>query len=210
MLHAAAARILGPACLQASEGESVVGAVVQLWLPILLSAVAIFIVSSLIHMVFKWHNSTYHKLGEEDAVRAAIRASGAQPGMYVLPHCTDMKDMQDPAIVQKMKEGPVGFLTLRPPGPPAMGASLLQWFLFTLAVAAGSAAITVQAVGLGAGGHVGAHMIGLISLMAYAMGGLPEGIWMGRPWKSVALHALDGLIYATVSAIVFMLLWPTS
>ena len=87
---------------------------------------------------------------------------------------------------------------------------MLQWFLFTLAVAAGSAAITVQAVGLGAGGHVGAHMIGLISLMAYAMGGLPEGIWMGRPWKSVALHALDGLIYATVSAIVFMLLWPTS
>lgn len=185
-------------------------AVVQLWLPILLSAVAIFIASSLIHMVFKWHNSTYRKLGNEDAVRAAINAGSPTPGQYVLPHCTDMKEMQDPAMVAKMTEGPVGFLILRPPGPPAMGAALLQWFLFTLFVAAAAAAITVQAVGLGVDGHAGAHMIGLVSFLVYAIGGVPEGIWMGRPWKSVALHALDGLIYAIVSALIFMFLWPGS
>lgn len=183
-------------------------ALLVLWLPILLSAVAIFIVSSLIHMLFKWHESTYRKLDNEDAVRAALTAGTPAAGMYVLPHCTDMKQMQEPEMVAKYTAGPVGFITLRPAGTPSLGVPLLQWFLFTLGVAALSAVIAVQAVGLHSDGQQAGHLIGLISLMVYAVGGLPEGIWFGRPWRSVALHALDGLIYATVTALTFMWLWP--
>jgi hypothetical protein len=39
----------------------------SLWLPILLAAVGVFVVSSLIHMLFKWHNRDYRKLPNEDA-----------------------------------------------------------------------------------------------------------------------------------------------
>ena len=46
----------------------------SLWLPIVLSAVLVFITSSIIHMVLKYHNRDYRKLPNEDAVRAAIRA----------------------------------------------------------------------------------------------------------------------------------------
>ena len=67
--------------------------VLELWLPIVLTAVFIFIASSLIHMVFKWHNSDYKKLSNEDEVAAAIRAGNHAPGQYVLPHCMDMKEM---------------------------------------------------------------------------------------------------------------------
>lgn len=183
-------------------------ALLALWLPILLSAVAIFVVSSLIHMLFKWHESTYRKLGNEEEVRAALNAGAPGPGMYVLPHCTDMKRMQEPEMLARYTEGPVGFVTLRRAGPPSIGVPLMQWFLFTVAVAALSALITVQAIGLHAQGQQAGHMIGLISLMVYAVGGLPEGIWMARPWRSVALHALDGAIYATVTALTFMWLWP--
>lgn len=98
----------------------------QLWLPILVTAVLVFIASSLIHMVFKWHNSEFRKLSNEDDVRAAIRAGSPAPGQYMLPYCPETKDMQSEASQQKFLEGPVGLLTLRKNGPPAMGGALIQ------------------------------------------------------------------------------------
>ena len=52
----------------------------SLWLPILLSAVAVFVASSLIHMLFKWHNRDYRKLPNEDAVRAAAHVQARMLG----------------------------------------------------------------------------------------------------------------------------------
>ena len=68
----------------------------SLWLPILVSAVLIFVVSAIIHMVLKYHNSDYKPLPNEDAVRAAIRAGNPAPAQYVMPYCADMKDMEKP------------------------------------------------------------------------------------------------------------------
>ena len=55
----------------------------QLWLPILLSAVAVFIVSSIVHMVLKWHASDYHGFSNEDEILAAIRKGNPSPGIYM-------------------------------------------------------------------------------------------------------------------------------
>ena len=96
----------------------------QLWIPIVLSAVLVFAASSLIHMVFKWHNPDYRKLANEDEVRAAIRSSSPAPGQYMIPHCIDPKEMQKAEVQQKYKDGPVGFLMLRPAGAPSMGTPL--------------------------------------------------------------------------------------
>jgi hypothetical protein len=189
------------------EGTTM-SALPQLGLPILVSSALIFVASSLIHMLLKWHNSDYRKLSNEDQVRAAIRAVSAEPGLYVLPHCAEMKDMQSPEMTQKFIEGPVGFVTLRRSGPPAIGASLLQWFVFTLIIAAAAAALAVQAFGIDGDRHQAAHLIGMISLLVYAGASVPEGIWMGRTWRSVFKHGVDGAIYATISALTFMWLWP--
>ena len=70
----------------------------QLWLPILLSAVAVFVVSSLVHMVLKWHAPDYHGFGNEDEVLAAIRKGNPSPGIYMMPFCKDMKDMATPEM----------------------------------------------------------------------------------------------------------------
>ena len=59
-----------------------------LWLPILLSAVFVFIVSAIIHMVLKYHNSDVPAAAERG--RRAGRHTGGNPapGMYVMPYCS--------------------------------------------------------------------------------------------------------------------------
>ena len=182
--------------------------ILQLWLPILASAASIFIASSLIHMVFKWHNADYRKLANEDDVRAAIRAGSPLPGQYVLPHCADMKEMQGEAMKKKYVEGPIAFMTVRENGPPTMGMALSLWFLYCVIIAAFAGAITLDVYGLNVNGHRAGHLVGLVSFLAYVGGSVQLGIWMGKPWGSVAKDALDGLIYATLSALTFMWLWP--
>jgi hypothetical protein len=182
----------------------------QLWLPILAAAVFVFVASSLIHMVFKWHNSDYSKLSNEDEVMATLRAGSPRPGQYVLPHCADMKQMQDESMKQKYRAGPVGFLTLVPAREPNIAPSLIRWFIFNIVVAAIAGGIALQTYGLQANPHYAGHLAGLTSFLTYAGGSVQSGIWMGKPWKSVAKDLLDALIYGTVSAFTFMLLWPAA
>src|SRR4051794_19331917 len=98
----------------------------SLWLPVVLSAVLVFVVSSIIHMVFKYHHRDYTALPNEDAVRSAIRAGNPAPAQYIIPYCPSPKEMQSPEMQKKFTEGPVAVLNLRRPGPPTMGSSLVQ------------------------------------------------------------------------------------
>lgn len=180
-----------------------------LWLPIIASAVLVFIASSLIHMVFKWHNSDYRKVANEDEVMAALRAGSPAPGQYVFPHCTDMKQMQDESMVKKYEQGPIGFITLIKPGKPTMGKQLVLWFVFTLVLSTALAGIALQTYGLAADSHEAGHLIGLVSFLAFFSGSVMSGIWMGKPWGAVAKDMLDSLIYSTVCALTFMWLWPS-
>lgn len=183
-------------------------AIAQLWMPILITAVLIFVTSSLIHMVFKWHNSDYLPLANEDDVRAAIRARSPPPGQYMMPHCVDMKEMGGETMLKKFAEGPVAFLTVRKNGPPAMGPTFAMWFAFTVVVAACAGWLAMSAFAGKANASAAGQMVGFISFLAYGGGSVPLGIWMGKPWSSVAKDLLDALIYGVISGVVFMWLWP--
>jgi hypothetical protein len=180
----------------------------QLWIPILLSAVLVFVVSSLIHMVLKWHASDYNALANEGEVRAAIRKGTPAPGQYVLPHCSDHKDMAKPDMVAKFEEGPVAYLVVSPNGAPAMGKALGLWFLYAVGVAFMAGYVAAATL------HAGTHyltvfrVVGTVSFLTYAGGSVSAGIWMGKPWSSVAKDLLDGLLYGLVSAGAFGWLWP--
>ncbi len=180
----------------------------QLWIPVVASAVLVFVASSVIHMLLKWHNSDYRKLPNEDAVRATIRAANAAPGQYVIPHCGGMKEMQLPESQQKFRDGPVGHLTLIAPGLPKIGPQLGLWFVFNLAI--GFIAAYVAAKTLPPGATVGqvCRIVGTVAFLAYAGGSVQGGIWMGRPWASVAKDVVDGLIYGLITGAAFGWLWP--
>jgi hypothetical protein len=104
-----------------------------LWLPILLSAVIVFIASSIMHTVLPYHNSDFRKLPEEDAVLAALRSAGVTRGLYHFPRCK-REDMKTPEMQEKFKQGPIGFLTIFPSGPVSMPKFLVQWFIFCLLI----------------------------------------------------------------------------
>ncbi len=179
-----------------------------LWLPIIATAVLVFVASSLIHMVFKWHNSEYRKLANEDAVAAALRAGAPTPGQYALPHCTDMKDLQKDEVRSKFREGPVGLITIKPSGEPKMGGALGSWFLFNLVVAAAAAAVALKLFGIPGEGHRASQLVGLLTFATYAGGSIQNAIWVGKPWGAAAKDVLDALIYGGVSLMVFRWLWP--
>ncbi len=184
-------------------------AIAQLWMPILVTAVLIFVASSLIHMVFKWHNSDYRQLGNEDGVRAIIRAGSPAPGQYVIPYCMDMKDMAGETMQQKFRDGPVAMLTVKASGMPNMGKALGSWFVFCLVVAGFAASLAMGAFPAGKEhGHHAGHLVGMISFLTYFGGSVQLAIWMGKPWGAVTKDLLDSLIYGFISALVFMWLWP--
>jgi len=180
----------------------------QLWIPILLSAVFVFVASSLIHMVVKWHNTDYNALSNEDEVRDAIRKGAPSRGQYVLPHCSDMKDMGKPEMQQKYQDGPVGFLVLIPNGPPAMGAALGKWFAYTVLVAFMAAYLASRTLAPGTHYLQVFRVVGAVSFLTYGFGSIQMAIWMGKPWSSTAKDLADALIYGLLSAGVFGWLWP--
>jgi len=105
----------------------------SLWLPILLSAVAVFVASSLIHMVLPYHKSDYKRLPSEDGVMGALRSFDLPPGDYMFP-MANAGDMKNPAFVEKWSKGPAGSMTVLPKGPWSMGRNLSLWFLYSVVV----------------------------------------------------------------------------
>lgn len=179
-----------------------------LWLPILLSAVIVFIASSIMHMVLPYHRSDYRKLPDEDRVADALRAAGITPGpVYSFPHCTH-KDMKSPEVAEKFKRGPVGLLTVFPSGPPAMGKFLGLWFVFCIVVGILVALIAGTTLSPGTRYVVVFHLTGLAAFLAYGAGHLPDSIWKGQSWGVTFKHVVDGLIYALLTAGTFGWLWP--
>jgi hypothetical protein len=180
----------------------------HLWLAIISSAVAVFVVSSLLHMLFTYHNSDYKPFSNEDDVRAAINKGGAGAGMYILPHCPDMKGMREPAMIKKMTEGPTGFVLLRAPGAPKMGPSLGQWFGLTVALSCLAAYVASLTIAPGAARMDVFRLVSIVAFLGYAGAQVQNSIWRAEPWSSTIKNVLDGLVYGLVTGAVFAVTWP--
>ena len=180
----------------------------SLWLPILLSAVLVFVVSSLIHMLLKYHNTDFGKVPNEDQVMDALRPFGIAPGDYVIPHAGSMEAMKTPEFIEKMTKGPAAFLTVVENGPPAMGKSLVQWFVYSLVVGVFAAYVAGHALDPGAEYLPVFRYVGTVAFTGYALALLQNSIWFKRNWTATLKSVFDGLLYALVTAGTFGWLWP--
>ena len=179
-----------------------------LWIPIVLSAVIVFIASSIMHMVLPYHKSDYRKLPNEDKALDGLRSDDLKPGTYHFPHCADMKQMGSPEMLEKLKRGPVGLLTIMPSGPMNMGKYLGQWFAFCLTISFMTAYLTGRTVPTGATYLAVFRVAGTAAFLGYAASHLSDSIWKGQLWSTTFKHMFDGLVYACLTAGTFGWQWP--
>lgn len=182
--------------------------ITALWLPILLAAIVVFVVSSVIHMFLKYHQSDFRKLDAEDAVMNALRPFRIPPGDYVFPYCGSTKRMGEPDFIEKMAKGPIAFMTVMPNARPSMAASLIQWFVYCLIVGVFAAYVTGRALEPGAHYLSVFRLAGTVAFAGYGLALLQNSIWYKRNWPSTIKSVFDALIYALVTAGTFGWLWP--
>jgi hypothetical protein len=179
-----------------------------LWLPILLSAIIVFVTSSIIHMVLPWHKSDYPKMANEDKFADAIRPLAIPPGDYMVPRPSTRQDMRSPEFAEKMKRGPVMMLTVMPPGPMSMGRNLAQWFVYILVVGFFAAYVAGRALAPGAHYLQVFRFVGAAAFLSYSVALWQMSIWYKRAWSITIKSSIDGLIYACLTAGTFGWLWP--
>ncbi len=181
--------------------------IISLWLPILLSAISVFVASSIIHMLLGYHHNNFSKLPNEDQFLKDVGALDIPPGEYMYPFCSGNKDMQSEELQQKMNQGPVGMITAMPKGPFTMGKNLLNWFIYSLIVGIFSAYIAAHSLAADAEYLSVMRMVGAASFGGYALALIQNSVWYSRSWKTTFKFIFDGLVYALITGGIFSWLW---
>jgi hypothetical protein len=177
-----------------------------LWLPILLSAVFVFIISTIIHMVLGYHASDFKKLPDEDSARDTLRELDLAPGTYMVPCPQSSAEMRSEEFQTKVKKGPVMHMIVRS-SDTKMTKSLIQWFVYCIVIGLFSAYIGVHAVGP-EGDYLDVfRFVGCAAFMGYSLALFQDAIWASKGWSATLKSVFDGLVYALVTAGTFGWLW---
>lgn len=182
----------------------------QLWLPILVSAVAVFFVSFVLHMVVKHHNSDFTQMPDEARIMDELRKSNIPAGDYVFPYAKDEKERNSAEYKAKYEKGPVAIVTVYPTGPMSMSSSLVGWFIYSLVVGVFAAYIAGHALTPGAHYLSVFRFAGCTAFVGYTLALAHDSIWYRRKWSTTLKYVFDGLIYALLTGGIFGWLWPAT
>lgn len=183
--------------------------ILSLWMPILLSAVIVFLMSSILHMLMPYHRSDFAKVPNEDDVMDSLGKFNIPPGDYVIPCVENPKEMKNPEYIKKVTKGPVAFMTIMENGLPNMGQSLFLWFIYSVIVGMFSAYITSIALEPGAQYLSVFRFSGCTAFVGYSLALLQNSIWYKRNWSATFKSMIDGFIYALMTGGTFGWLWPS-
>jgi hypothetical protein len=183
--------------------------IMSLWLPILISAVFVFIASSIIHMLLPYHRSDYGMVPNEDAVMDDLRKHNIPPGDYLVPCPGGAQGMKSPAFQEKVKKGPRVIMTVMPGGAINMGPQLAQWFVFCLIVSVIAAYVTGRAVPAGTPYLQVFRFAGVTAFVGYALAVWQNTIWYRRKASTTIKQQFDGLVYGLLTGGTFGWLWPS-
>ncbi len=175
--------------------------IIELWMPILVSAVFVFIVSSVLHTVLvAWHGSDCQGLKAEADVMRALRDAGDEPGEYMMPYSASMEEMKSPEYCAKMNEGPVGRVTIMAGNSFHMGSALVKWFGLSLVISVMCAYVTTFASSTPYDYIHIFRLTGVTAFCAYSFGYIHNYVWAGTPAKVAIKFVVDGLLYSLVTA----------
>ena len=180
----------------------------SLLVPIIVSAVIVFLASSILHMFLPYHRSDVAGVPNEPGVMEALRRFNIPPGDYMMPRAASPKEAKEPAFVEKLKQGPVAIMTVLPTGPFSMGKSLGQWFVYCVVIALFAAYVASRTLPPGAPYLSVFRIVGTVAFIAFVGGLWQDSIWWNRKWSTTLKSTADGLVYALLTAGTFGWLWP--
>ncbi|MDB4908029.1 MAG: hypothetical protein JWO05_2813 [Gemmatimonadetes bacterium] len=182
--------------------------IAALWMPIIVSAVFIFIALTLIHALLGWHKSDMAMVPDEAKVMETLRTLNAPPGDYRFPFSNDVNEMKSPAFEEKMRQGAVGSMTILPNGDMNMGRMFGLWFVYTILVAVLVAYVTGSTRPAGTPFAEIFRLSGTVAFCCYVVAHWQNWIWWGKGTRFTVTYSLDGVIFALVTAATFGWLWP--
>jgi hypothetical protein len=178
----------------------------SLWLPILVSAVVVFLASNVMHMLLKfWHYPDYKRTDDDKPFVEGSR--GLKPGMYMFPRF-DYKTAT-PEEHAAWAAGPSGIMYIRNPAKFSFGKTLTLWFLYCIVAGIFTAYISHETMPVGTAFRQVLQVAGATATIFWAFGtNFSDVIWYGKPWPAAIKYAIDGLIYGLLTGAVFAWLWP--
>lgn len=183
-----------------------------LWIPIVVSAVAIFVVSSIVHMmvdkVIPWHNKDYQHVPQQDAVMNALRPFNIPPGDYLLPRPDSMADMRSAEFLDKLNKGPKLVMTVMPNGMTGMGRNLGFWFVYLLVVNVFAGYVTGRALPPGADYLHVFRFAGTTVFLGMSLALWQASIWFQKSLGTTIRSTIDGVIFALIAGGIFGSFWP--
>ena len=182
--------------------------VMELWLPIVVSGLAVFVMSALVWTALPHHRKEFGALNNDDAVLNAVRGGNPAPGLYMTPHFKSAEERNSDAGKAKLQAGSMAFITVMPGGNRSMGPMMAQSLVVNLVVAMFVGYLAFHTVPAGAQYLQVFRVAGTATFMAYGLAHLPDSVWFGRPWSSYFLGAFDALLYALIAGGIFGWLWP--
>jgi hypothetical protein len=181
--------------------------ITSLVLPILVAAVAVFVLSLIVQTAMPWHKSDFGNVPDDDAFITAIRQLNIPPGDYTVPSPRLPGGGRNPEFVEKWAKGPSVTMTVIPPSAN-MGRYMGQWFAFTVLVAAIAGWVTGTIVRPAGDAHAVFHYGAIITFLCYSLGAWPLSIWYHRKWSTAFKSAFDAILYGVATGMVFSWLWP--
>ena len=177
----------------------------MLWLPILLSAVFVFIAFNLLWMPIPfWHRKDYGKIADDRSFMALL--ANVKSGQYMLPSI-DWHELSKEELA-KVQAGPGAVLIVRNPMPLAFGSKLISLFIYNLVVATFIAYVCRLALPIGAPYPHVFRVAATAGFLGYSFNTISDSIWYGKPWPITVRFSIDGVIYGLLIGGTFGWLWP--
>lgn len=176
-----------------------------LWLPIVLSSIVLFILSAMAWMVMPHHRSDFRQLENENEFMQQLRSSGVPAGRYMFPNGNSAEARKDPEFQQRMKDGPMGTLTLF--DGMNMGKNMLWTYVFFLV----SSMLLAYLGWLALSGRTDLtfmfvfRVLSTAGVLTYSCASIPNSIWFKH---AIWTNLLDGIVFGLATGLIFASLWP--
>lgn len=178
----------------------------HLWLPILLSAAAVWVASAVVWMALPHHKGDWKAMPDEGKFFSALESLNLPPGNYGFPDCKSKEKRNSPEVKARWEAGQVGLLSVW--GKVSMARNMVVTFIVYLAISLFVAYIAQLAVKPGAGFKEVFQVAGAAGVLGYAFGHIPGSVWFGAYPRAILMCVIDGIAYGLITGAIFAAMWP--